>query len=909
MSASAWSALADRFAALAAEQEFEFNTYPIGNPPPAVAGPTPHRFRLIYQFGYTPSAPTSTAVVVGTGSPQPGEFAMINRFRWLSWAAGLLLGADSTTPAELQWWVHLHAPRSQPGAAPTDLTTVPALVRSAADAARQFATAGSRPITTSPRRKTNNWPAIQGEFRILRERFNSPQWHTVRPEVALTAFPSHEAAEQWNRTMMPGPTDQGSWSSHGTVWGDPSPVDAFVALANDAGTSLPCELSFTPPLFPSFNPLGNMNPDRGKSWLEFLFLECPSAFTHQDDTPTPGSRVARPTSSPFIISVNAIDEVLGADAPAFLRQFRDSVARFNPWFEEEDRVAALAAIEAATRVATSPPEGVRRGVHWTEFPEQVEGFGDLLSILETLDRHDDEEGFTGQNFESESDDSAYTVDLHDEQYRFNPRLDRMPGLERLLDLFGVDDSFTLVEIRELRRRVMSALKLDRAAIGAMTFIQIAGALDEAARPVSPASPPTDSTPPSCAVLTFGELLANVRSVEEAAAATRAEADTMSGAPGSMHLRIQAEFFEADAEYKKHLAFPALEAYTNAHYGLVTFENLVRVRGAICELLRCGSSDADLLSLDEAIQILDCPGAPFLDPPPAPSTGTQDTAPYSLAAALSRITRHLRVWHETDYQEPIPTVATGSPDVMAINRQTFRDAIRPFRGRKRPGEAIRIIRPPVGKEDGLACAEPERDTEKPLTLWLLADFDQKLRRAPRGGVSDYLCGILDQLLGMPAWICVAPNPELNGFEQSLASMGKLIQAGRRVDGTILGALESAVGRLIDFSSNLPAKTTPDADWKEAQDPAARKQKQSLSERQKLILTEMLTAGAVGNTKKTTRNEVVRRIDKKKTGADFARDFGALKEANYTDSDTGPDGGVWLTGKGKTKAEELKKENDQ
>lgn len=84
---------------------------------------------------------------------------------------------------------------------------------------------------------------------------------------------------------------------------------------------------------------------------------------------------------------------------------------------------------------------------------------------------------------------------------------------------------------------------------------------------------------------------------------------------------------------------------------------------------------------------------------------------------------------------------------------------------------------------------------------------------------------------------------------------------------------------------------------------------LTERQKLILTEMLAAEAVGNTRKTTRDAIVQRIDKSKTGPDFARDFGTLKDAKYTDSGAGPDGGVWLTATGKAKAEELRKENGQ
>jgi hypothetical protein len=81
---------------------------------------------------------------------------------------------------------------------------------------------------------------------------------------------------------------------------------------------------------------------------------------------------------------------------------------------------------------------------------------------------------------------------------------------------------------------------------------------------------------------------------------------------------------------------------------------------------------------------------------------------------------------------------------------------------------------------------------------------------------------------------------------------------------------------------------------------------LSDRQELILREMLALGAVGSRKKTNRAVVVQRIDKKKTAADFARDFGVLRDAKYTNSEAGPDGGVWLTGLGKSKAETLENE---
>jgi hypothetical protein len=120
------------------------------------------------------------------------------------------------------------------------------------------------------------------------------------------------------------------------------------------------------------------------------------------------------------------------------------------------------------------------------------------------------------------------------------------------------------------------------------------------------------------------------------------------------------------------------------------------------------------------------------------------------------------------------------------------------------------------------------------------------------------------------------------------------------GALMDAVQSPgpVGR-----SAVPAAAT------ESPGPQTCRPERKLTERQKLILAEMLALGAVGSTKKTTRKEVVRRVDRSKTPQDLARDFGVLKEANYTDSEPGPEGGVWLTGGGKRRAEKLQGENEQ
>jgi hypothetical protein len=236
-------------------------------------------------------------------------------------------------------------------------------------------------------------------------------------------------------------------------------------------------------------------------------------------------------------------------------------------------------------------------IHWTDYPERVETFGELLSILETLDRHEMESGFTAEDFQKERGRvTAYTIDFHPHncQHQFHPRLDQMPGLERLLDHFGVDGYPTLTQgqARELRRRTAKAINCDGAAFNAMSFKAIMDALELAAQP-------------HLAIRTFGDFLANVRGVEQAAASARAHA--AGDEPGSGYWRMQAAVFEADADYCKHPSFPHLEAHVNRAHGEFTYTNVLKLRGEVCGLRHCGTREADELPVEEVAAILKCPG--------------------------------------------------------------------------------------------------------------------------------------------------------------------------------------------------------------------------------------------------------------------------------------------------------------
>ena len=82
MSTTAWSALADRFRALAGEQEFCFRTYPSDSRQPFLDDEG--RFRFVYPFGNAPGTLQHYGVVIGDGTATGEEFARVNRFRWLA---------------------------------------------------------------------------------------------------------------------------------------------------------------------------------------------------------------------------------------------------------------------------------------------------------------------------------------------------------------------------------------------------------------------------------------------------------------------------------------------------------------------------------------------------------------------------------------------------------------------------------------------------------------------------------------------------------------------------------------------------------------------------------------------------------------------------------------------------------
>jgi hypothetical protein len=101
----------------------------------------------------------------------------------------------------------------------------------------------------------------------------------------------------------------------------------------------------------------------------------------------------------------------------------------------------------------------------------------------------------------------------------------------------------------------------------------------------------------------------------------------------------------------------------------------------------------------------------------------------------------------------------------------------------------------------------------------------------------------------------------------------------------------------------AAETETAAIEEGQDTGTQPQ---LTTRQADILCALLRLNATGQTRRVSREDVAQEINRTWDETKVARDFRYLSRLSYTDSQTGPDGGVWLSPKGRQRAEELQAE---
>jgi hypothetical protein len=136
-----------------------------------------------------------------------------------------------------------------------------------------------------------------------------------------------------------------------------------------------------------------------------------------------------------------------------------------------------------------------------------------------------------------------------------------------------------------------------------------------------------------------------------------------------------------------------------------------------------------------------PTVPSVDPPPAE---TQRWAPGRFAANTRALIRRLQAWPGVDPHSPFRRLPADDPQVILTNRRTFRESVRPFISERQPCPGLRIaqLNP---EHDSIGIHEPNRDSDKSLTLWLLGEYGLQLTTAPTTLPFDYLRGLFDQLL--------------------------------------------------------------------------------------------------------------------------------------------------------------------
>ncbi len=152
-------------------------------------------------------------------------------------------------------------------------------------------------------------------------------------------------------------------------------------------------------------------------------------------------------------------------------------------------------------------------------------------------------------------------------------------------------------------------------------------------------------------VTFGDFLAEVRSVEQAAALTRASVTV--GEPGSGYWLGQAAFFESDAAFREHPSFPHLEAHVNREFGEFTSANLLQLRGEVCALRHCGTREVDELPVETVAALLNCPGTEVSADMPKPNEQRVDTTPTCKEPPGSSV---------DDAMHALPSVLNNEPEL-------------------------------------------------------------------------------------------------------------------------------------------------------------------------------------------------------------------------------------------------------
>jgi hypothetical protein len=174
------------------------------------------------------------------------------------------------------------------------------------------------------------------------------------------------------------------------------------------------------------------------------------------------------------------------------------------------------------------------------------------------------------------------------------------------------------------------------------------------------------------------------------------------------------------------------------------------------------------------------------------------------AKAKELSRRLRSWHVEDFLSPIRFVSQReSRGCVCL---TFRQILTNVNAEPSPRPKRWQIYPhEEGKLDengyvGEAYRNPDRDTDRPLTLWLLGDFLRHLDAAPPLAALDYLKESFGHILDLPAWTVREPQ---GVWERSMASYGRnpegepryYMVTGRPLPTLLLDALAEAAEKLL------------------------------------------------------------------------------------------------------------------
>jgi hypothetical protein len=88
----------------------------------------------------------------------------------------------------------------------------------------------------------------------------------------------------------------------------------------------------------------------------------------------------------------------------------------------------------------------------------------------------------------------------------------------------------------------------------------------------------------------------------------------------------------------------------------------------------------------------------------------------------------------------------------------------------------------------------------------------------------------------------------------------------------------------------------------------KDQPKLSTRQENVLEALLDNGAVNRDNRISRQMIVQSINPNNNVSTYRRAFDGLSAAEYTQGESGADGGIWLTPAGRQRAEQVKCRND-